>query len=125
MNEEFPLVDSSLTLEACMKKLNNKQEACIVLSKGDVHSILSYEELLKAFLKRNKKDMKLEEIKSNKNFVVVNPETDVYEIIKIIRKGKNFVVVKDKNIVGLITKKEIAEINQMLFDEACLKQTKL
>jgi hypothetical protein len=32
------------------------------------------------------------------------------------KKGIDFVVVKDEHKIGLITKKEIVEVNQILFD---------
>jgi len=116
MNEDFPILDASLTLESCMKKLNAKQEACVILNKGFVQFVLSYDELLKAFLKRKEKNVQLNEIKARKNFAVIKPETDVFEIIKIMKRGIDFVVVRDKNNIGLITKKELAEVNQFLFD---------
>ena|SRR3989344_4013767 len=113
MNRDFPVLDSSLDLDVCVKNINN-HEACVVLRNGFLHSVLSYDDILKAFLKKKAKIM---DIKSSQDFAVVKPETDVSEIIRIMTKGRiNFVIVREGNYLGLITKKEIAEINQVLFD---------
>jgi len=117
MNEDFPIFDSSLDLESCIRNMN-KQEACVVLHNGFFYSLLSYNDLLKSIFKKTRKNFKLKDTKSNKNFAVVKPETDIFVIIKLMTNEKiDFVIVKDKNFIGLITKKEVAEMNQLLFDK--------
>ncbi len=117
MNENFPIFDSSLDLESCIRDMN-KQEACVVLHNGFFYSILSYNDLLKAIFKKTRKNFKLKDTKSDKNFAVVKPDTDIFVIIKLMTNEKiDFVIVKDKNFIGLITKKEVAEMNQLLFDK--------
>ncbi len=117
MKQDFPILDSSLTIEACIRRLNGF-EACIVLQDGYLHSVVSYEDLLRAFLGRKKKNLSLREIKPYQKFLIVEPETDVIEIINLMREEDiDFFVVKAGNLIGLITKREIAEINQLLFDD--------
>lgn len=118
MNENFPLLDASLSIEKCMEKLNRREEACVVIKKGTIECVLSYDELLKEILKRKEKNLKLSKIKLKKNFVIIDKETDASDIIELMRKGINYIIVKDENRIGLITKKEIAEVNQLLFDLA-------
>jgi len=73
---------------------------------------------LKASFKKTRKNFKLKDTKSDKNFAVVKPDTDIFVIIKLMTNEKiDFVIVKDKNFIGLITKKEVAEMNQLLFDK--------
>ncbi len=117
MEEKFPIIDSSLTIEKVMKKLNSN-EACLVINNGVMHSILSNEDILKAYLKNNKdKKTAIKNIKSNQNFLIVSPETDVGKIIDLMKDYEtDFVIVKSFDRIGLITKKEITEINQELFD---------
>jgi len=118
MNKDFCILDSSLTLETCLKKLDNKYEGCVILNNGSIHTIISYDNLLRNFFIRRKKDVKLEEIEAKKNFVVVAPDLDVSKIIELMTKARiDFILVRDKNEFGLITKDEIAEINQLLFDK--------
>lgn len=140
MKQDFPILDSSFDLETCMKKMN-KQEACVILNNGFLYSVLSYNDVLREFL-MGKINIKLKEIKSEQNFVVVEPYVDVIDIINLMTKEEvDFVIVKpqnssqrihnserilksehredflgDENFIGLITKREIAEINQVLFD---------
>ena len=117
MKQEFPILDSSLTIETCIKRLDG-YEACIVLHEGYLHSVVSYDDLLRAFLARKKKGLSLGEIKQPQKFVIIRPETDAIEIINMMREDDiDFFVVRDKNLIGLITKREIAEINQLLFDD--------
>jgi len=117
MRKDFLILDSTLTLETCIKNLNKKQEACIVLENGFFHSILSCDDLLKIFFLRKSRNITLKEIKASKNFIIVSPETDIFDIIKLMKeKAADFILVRDKNFLGLITKKEIVEINQLLFD---------
>ena len=115
MKQDFPILDSSLAIEACIKKLDG-YEACIVLHEGYLHSVVNYDDLLRAFLARKKKNLSLGEIKQGQKFVIVEPETDVIEIINLMQGKVDFVIVRDRSLIGLITKKEIAEINQVLFD---------
>ena len=115
MNEDFPVFDSSITIKEAVRRLNKKYEACLVIEDGFFHSLLTYRDLLMAFF-QNKKS--LGEIKPEKTFVVVSPDTDSLEIIERMRDDKiDFVIVKDRNFLGLITKKEIAEISQVIFDK--------
>lgn len=117
MREDFPILDSSLDLEKCIKILKNKYEACMVLKNGFLCNILSYDDLLRESLRRRKK-IKLEEIHSNQNFVIVKPETDLFTILEIMkRKMIDFILVKDRKEMGLITKNELIEVNQLLFDD--------
>tara|TARA_Y100000310_G_scaffold338127_2_gene426929 strand:+ start:79 stop:495 length:417 start_codon:yes stop_codon:yes gene_type:complete len=115
MNTDFPILDSSLDLGICVKKINNN-EACVVLDDGFLHSVLCYDDILKAYLSK-KKNIKIRDVKSSQDFVVVKIGTDIFNVIKLMRKKNvNFVIVKNDNYLGLITKKEILEINQKLFD---------
>ena len=95
MKEDFPVLDSSLTIEACIKKLDKKHEACIILHDGFLHGIISYDDLLRAFLSRKRKDTKIEEIESTDNFAVVGSETDMFSVIKLMKKKKiDFIIVR-------------------------------
>lgn len=117
MKEDFPVIDSSLTLEDCLKILDKNYESCVVLHDGTIHSVLNYDYLLKAFLARKRGNTKISEFEPMKNFVVVSAETDMFKVINSMKKKSvDFVVVKGEHNIGLITKREIAEVNQVLFD---------
>jgi predicted transcriptional regulator len=123
MESDFPILDSSMSIESCMKKLNNKHEACIVLDKGFIYSVIGYDALLKAFFKRKKKDEQIKNIKSEK-FAIIGPETDLFDIIILMtREKREFLIVKDENSVGLITKRGLTEVNPLLFEDLHLIYT--
>ncbi len=114
--KDFPILDSSLSVEKCIKVMNNKHEACIVLHEGFLYSILSYDDLLRESLRNKGKDKQLKNINSSQNFVIVKPDTDVLDIINIMRRKLiDFIVVKYRDEIGLITKNEIVEVNELLF----------
>ncbi|MCX6747983.1 MAG: hypothetical protein NT076_00090 [Candidatus Pacearchaeota archaeon] len=109
-NRDFPILNSELTLEEFLTKLNKKQENYAVIKSGKLHSILNYQELLKAFITKKKKII-IENIKKD-NFVFVPGDKDVSEILNLVKKGK-FVVIKEP--LAIITKKEILDFNEELF----------
>lgn len=118
MNDNFPILDSSLTLETCIKKLDNRYEGCIILDNGFIHNILSYDDLLEAFFERKTKNLKLKEIKARRNFAFIHPDVDVFDVINLMNKNKvDFIIVQNEKNFGLITKKEISEISEFLFDK--------
>ena len=123
MNMDFPVVDSSVSIEKCIQKMGNKYEACIILEQGLLKNILSYDDLLKVFLKRKLKNLPVGRVETSKDFVIITPETDLIDVIRIMKDmDVDFLVAKKENTIGLITKKEVAEINQYLFDSVTRRQ---
>lgn len=119
MDRDFPIVDVSVPLIKCVKKMNNKHEACIVMKNGNFSGVLGQDDILRGFMYGRDREAKIEDIRMRKNFKIINPESDVYKTLLLMKKDKvDFVLVKDnKNFLGLITKKEIADIEPLLFDE--------
>lgn len=115
MEKDFPIVDASLSIETCIKKLNDKHEGCMVMKNGYFYSVLGYEDLLKTFLDR-KQSKSIKDMKIEKKFEIIDPEADISEAIELMSKNVDFLVVRDRqNILGLVTKKEITEIEPLLF----------
>jgi len=116
MNKNFPIVDSSLSLIKCVQKMNNEHEACLVLKDGNFYGVLGQEDILRGFVYRKNEDMRIEDITIKKSFAIVRPESDVYKTLTLMKQRNiNFIVVKDKkNFLGLITKKEIADLEPLL-----------
>jgi len=111
-NRNFPIMKSDLTLEEFLTKLNRQQETYAIMKSGKLHSILNYQELLKAFMTKKKKIV-LEDLKKN-NFVFISGDKDVSDVLSIIKKGKFAVI---KNPLAIITKKEILDYNEELFKQ--------
>lgn len=118
MNKDFPIIDSSLSLIKCVKKLNKRDEACLVIKNGNFCGVLGHDDLLRGFMYGKDKEATIDKIKIKRNFAIVSPETDVYETLLLMKKNNiDFVVVKNKNnFLGLITKKEIVDIEPVLFE---------
>jgi len=119
MNKNFPIVDTSLPLIKCAKKMNKEHEACLVIKNGDFYGILENNDILRSFAHGKDKDAKIENIKIKKNFAVVQPNSDVYKTLLLMKQENiNFVLVKDNmNFLGIITKKELADIEPLLFED--------
>ncbi len=119
MNKNFPIVDSSLPLIDCIKKVKKKDEACLIIKNGCFSGILGQDEILRGFVYGKDRQAKIEKIKIGRNYVVVSPELDIYETISLMNDSNaDFVVVKRRDrYVGLITKKEIADVEPLLFEE--------
>jgi predicted transcriptional regulator len=119
MNKNFPIIDSSQPLINCVKKMNKKHEACLVIKDGKFSGVLGHDDLLRGFMYSKDKNAKIDKIKIKKNFEIVRPESDVYNTLLLMRENDvDFVIVKNKdNFVGLITKKEIADIEPILFED--------
>lgn len=118
MNKNFPIIDSSLPLIKCVKKMNKKHQACLVIKNGNFSGLLGHDEILRGFIYGKDKNAKIEKIKTNKNFGVVRPNSDIYNTLLLMKENNvDFVLVKnEKNFVGLITKREIADIEPILFE---------
>ncbi len=118
MDRNFLIIDSSLPLINCIRKMNKNHKACLVVKEGNFLGILSKEDILKWLLQGKDKNISINALKIRKKFVVISPETNVLETLLLMKKNNvDFIVVKDeKNFQGLITKKEIAESEPFLFE---------
>lgn len=119
MDKNFPMLDSSLPLVNCVKKMSNRHEACLVIKDGNFSGILGNDDILRGFMYGKDKEATIDKVKIKKNFKVVSSDSDVYRTLLLMKKNNiDFVVVKEKNnFIGLITKKEIADIEPILFED--------
>jgi len=117
MDKKFPILDISIPLIRCIKKINHQHEACIIVRDGKFYGVLGYDDLLRGFMYGRDKDSRIEDIKITNNYETVTPDLDVHKTLELINKtGKDFVLVKDKDhFVGLVTKREIIDVGPELF----------
>ena len=118
MNRKFPILDSSMPLMRCVKKMNKKHEACLIIKKGYFYGVLGFNDILRSFMYGKDKYASIDEIKIRKNFAVVKPDSDIYKTILLMKRNDiDFIVVKDRgSFLGLVTKKEIVNVEPELFD---------
>jgi predicted transcriptional regulator len=119
MDKNFPIIDSSLSLIKCVKKMNHKHEACLVIKNGNFSGVLGHDDILRGFMYGKNKNATVDQVNIKKEFAIVRPNSDVYNTLLLMKEnGIDFILVKEKrNFLGLITKKEIAEIEPILFEE--------
>jgi predicted transcriptional regulator len=119
MDKNFPIIDSSLSLIKCVKKMNHKHEACLVIKNGNFSGVLGHDDILRGFMYDKNKNATVDQVNIKKEFAIVRPNSDVYNTLLLMKEnGIDFILVKEKrNFLGLITKKEIAEIEPILFEE--------
>ncbi len=119
MNKDFLIVDSSLPLIQCVKGIKKGDEACLVMKNGYFSGVLGHDEILRGFVYGKDVDANIDEIKIERNYVVVSPESDIHETIMLMNDWNvDFAVVKrNDRYIGLITKKEIADVEPLLFEE--------
>jgi predicted transcriptional regulator len=116
MDKNFPIVDSSLPLIKCVKRLNKDNEACLIVKNGYFSGVLGHDELLRGLMYSKNKGALVGKMVINKDYIVVGPDSDLFETLLLMKENKaNFAVVKrGKNFLGLITKKEIADVEPVL-----------
>jgi predicted transcriptional regulator len=101
MKKEFPIVDINQSLAACTTRLA-KNSACLVIDKGNFIGILKQEEILKGFL--NAKE-KIRDLNLMKKISIIDSESDIIELLDLIRTGNEFILLKEhNNIIGIVTK---------------------
>lgn len=124
MDKNFPIIDSSLSLMTCVKKMNNKHEACLVIKNGNFSGILGHDDILRGFMYGKNKNATIDQINIKKEFAIVRPESDIYRTLLLMKENSiDFILVKEgKNFNGLITKREIADIEPILFEDLISKQ---
>lgn len=119
MEKEFPIIDIDTPIISCVKKLNKKYDKGIIMKQGEFYSIIGFNDLLEAFLKRRDNEERIANFISKKeNFKIVSSSLDVYDAIELMNGSEiDVILVKDEgNIVGLITKKNVLDIQPELFD---------
>ncbi|GEM_PF-5053503 len=119
MDKNFPIIDSSLPLLKCVKKLDKDKEACLIVKNGYFSGVLAHDEILRGLMYGKDKEVLIEKMKINKNYIVVSPDSDLVKTLHLMEENKaDFAVVKrDQNFLGLITKKEIAEVAPLLVED--------
>lgn len=118
MDTKFPIADSTTPLMACVRKMNNKHDACLIIRNGNFDGIIGHDEILRGLMYGKDKNTTIDKIKTNKRFVIMEPDADIYTTLVLMKDDDiDFIVVKDKGrFLGLVTKKEIIDIEPELFE---------
>jgi len=108
-------VDAGVNLRKAVERMNNHEIGClVVLEKGSFVGILTERDVLKrVVVKARNLDETLVGDVMSKPLVVVEPEASLEEAVGLMfeRKVKKLPVVKNKELVGLVTMTDIARIH--------------
>lgn len=108
-------VDVDVNLKKAVERMNNHDVGClVVLEKGSFVGILTERDVLRrVVVKGRNPDETLVGDVMSKPLVVVEPEADLEEAVKLMfeRRIKKLPVVENKELVGLVTMTDIARIH--------------
>lgn len=108
-------VDVGVNLKKAVERMNNHDVGClVVLEKGSFVGILTERDVLKrVVVKGRNPDETLVGDVMSKPLVVVEPEADLEEAVRLMfeRRIKKLPVVENTELVGLVTMTDIARIH--------------
>lgn len=117
MQKDFPIVDTLVPLDKCLRKMNGKETA-IVIENGRIKGIIGYDDLLRGVMQQDSlKGGLAKEILQKRSIKVLPAESDAYKALGYMNKGVEFILVKENNsIIGLVTKQDVAEIEPLILE---------
>lgn len=118
MDRNFPIIDSSATLQEAIKRLDRDHEAFIVIKEGRFYTLLDEDDLFRGIFNGSNSE-RIEEISIEKHFKFVSLIEGIEKVLDLMKEGKTeFVLVKDKDkILGVISQKDIISMQEDLLKE--------
>ena len=113
-------VDVGVNVRKAVERMNNQEIGClVVLEKGNFAGILTERDVLKRVVAeaRNPEKTLVGDVMS-KPLIVVDPDASLEEALELMfeKRVKKLTVVKDKELVGLITMTDIARVHTALIE---------
>jgi len=113
-------VDVGVNVRKAVERMNNQEIGClVVLEKGNFAGILTERDVLKRIVAkaRNPEKTLVGDVMS-KPLIVVDPEAGLEEALELMfkKRVKKLTVVKDKELVGLVTMTDIARIHTAMVE---------
>ncbi len=113
-------VDVGVNVRKAVERMNNQEIGClVVLEKGNFAGILTERDVLKRVVAeaRNPEKTLVGDVMS-KPLIVVDPDASLEEALELMfeKRVKKLTVVKDKELVGLITMTDIARVHTALVE---------
>ena len=113
-------VDVGVDVRKAVERMNNQEISClVVLEKGNFAGILTERDVLKRVVAeaRNPEETLVGDVMS-KPLIVVDPDARLEEALELMfeKRVKKLTVVKDKELVGLITMTDIARAHTVLVE---------
>jgi len=122
MTREPIIISPETTLLECAKKMVRKRVgSLLIVSKKKLVGFVSEKDILWALIKKSKEDLaKIKAIDiSPKKIATIKPISTIAEALRKMKKLKfeKLPVIHEKNLVGIITAKDILNFNPELYPE--------
>lgn len=108
-------------LECARKMVRKRLGSLLIVDKKKLVGFISHKDILWALIKKSKKDLsKISAINiSPKKIATINPFATIEEAVKKMKKVKFYrlPVIKDKELVGMVTLKDILNFHPELYGE--------
>jgi len=122
MTREPLTINPNASLLECAKKMVGKKVGSLVLvEKKELKGFIAQEDILWALIKKSKEDLKDIKAKdiSPRKIATIKPDLTIKEAIQKMKKVKfnRLPVVKEKELVGIITIKDILSFNPEFYPE--------
>ena len=114
-------VDVGVNVRKAVERMNNHEIGClVVLEKGNFAGILTERDVLtRVVAKARNPDKTLVGDVMSKPLIVIGPEASLEEALELMfkKRVKKLTVVKDKELVGLVTMTDIARIHTAMVEQ--------
>ena len=114
-------VDVGVNVRKAVERMNNHEIGClVVLEKGNFAGILTERDVLtRVVAKARNPDKTLVGDVMSKPLIVIGPEASLEEALELMfkKRVKKLTVVKDKELVGLVTMTDIARIHTTMVEQ--------
>ena len=124
MGTEVVAVKPETKVKDCAKLMNKKRAELVVIKKNSkIEGVLTEKDIIWALTKnRNINNLKVKDLMV-KNVISIEPDKDIYEaLLKMkLKKAKWLPVINKGNIIGMLTLKDILQIEPSLVEIAMQK----
>jgi CBS domain-containing protein len=119
--EPFTISPNASLLECAKKMVGKKVGSLVLVEKKELKGFIAQEDILWAIVKKSKEDLKNIRAKdiSPKKISTIRPDMTIREVIQKMKKTKfnRLPVVKGKELMGIITIKDVLSFNPEVYPE--------
>ena len=120
MTEQPVTISSNLTLKEAASLMAKKHVGSLIIKeKGKVQGIMTEKDMVRKGIAKGKDPVKtkVKEV-MNPKFNTIDPDADIFDALKVMRdlNIRHLPVVRGKEMIGLLTLKDILKIEPDLFD---------
>ncbi len=119
MKTELVTIQDSATIFQVAEKMTRQSVGCLMVTndRGKIYALVTDEDLVRKALAKKRLDATVKDVAS-KPLIGVPPETDLSDAARLMGKKriKRLVIFKGKEVVGLISARDIVDLSPSLYD---------